>query len=53
MFIVGFVMLVSAVLMVLLSRSNRITPVTVDDEDDTVSGADTVGAAGTAKGDVR
>ncbi|MFB7894522.1 MFS transporter [Microbacterium sp. NPDC056044] len=33
MFIVGFVMLVSTVLMVLLARSNRINPVVVDDAD--------------------
>ncbi|WP_106815146.1 MFS transporter [Microbacterium timonense] len=39
MFIVGFFMLVSAVLMVLLARSNRINPVTVDEGADAAADA--------------
>ncbi|GAA5087524.1 MFS transporter [Microbacterium yannicii] len=47
MFIVGFVMLVSAVLMVLLARSNRINPVTVEE---TQSATGAAGTDATATG---
>lgn len=40
MFIVGFVMLVSAVLMVMLARSNRINPIPVDEEPEAVAVAE-------------
>ena len=54
MFIVGFVMLVSAVLMVLLARSNRINPVTVNETDAAPAvDAEALHTAADPKGDAR
>ncbi|GAA5202880.1 MFS transporter [Microbacterium jejuense] len=53
MFIVGFVMLVSAVLMVLLARSNRINPVVVDDAEGPDAASVASAPADTANGDAR
>ncbi|MFD4960060.1 MFS transporter [Microbacterium sp. NPDC058389] len=53
MFIVGIVMLVSAVLMVLLARSNRINPVEVDDAEGPDAASRASAPAGTANGDAR
>ena len=53
MFIVGFFMLLSAVLMVLLARSNRINPVDVEQVTPTPAAAEEADAAVTAKDDVR
>jgi MFS family permease len=54
MFIVGLVMLVSAVLMVLLARSNRINPATVDETDAAPAvDAEALRAAADPKGDAR
>ena len=53
MFIVGFVMLLSAVLMVLLARSNRISPVTVDPDGEPSVDAEALGRAADPKGEAR
>jgi hypothetical protein len=53
MFIVGFFMLVSAVLMVLLARSNRINAVTVEQVTPTPLAAEDAEASVAAKDDVR